>query len=400
MNNSFCALPWVSLATDTNGDIVPCCVSTQKIKKQDGSNFNLGTDSLIDIYNSQDFVNLRQAMIDGELVSGCQECYDNEKYGLSQRLQFNSKYNVESLSAMIDFNPKYLDVRPGNLCNLRCKSCSPTASSQFAKEIKALQYQGIEEFHEVNISTDNDWYTTNTFYDNIDTALETIEDIYLTGGEPSIMQSNIDMLTKLIDAGKSKDINITISTNLTNSNFKFFELLKHFKQVLVYASIDGFDGVQEYIRYPSSWKSVVANLEYVLTLANTQVVVTPVVQITNLNKLIDLFQFIETLNKRNEKIIYIYPINLETPDYLDIVNLPTEYKLKCSDKIDQWLDHYTYPVTREHFSFIKNKAKVNTDFKSQLKKFIRYNSLLDANRQVSLETANPELFEMLQEQMG
>lgn len=394
MNKSFCVLPWVSLATDTEGNIVPCCVSTQKIKKSDGTNYNFGTDNLEDIYNSQDFINLRQSMLDGELVSGCQECYDNEKYGSSQRLQFNSLYQIDDPQPITNLEPKYLDVRPGNLCNLRCRSCSPMASSQFAKETNSLQKQGMDEFHELVSGINETWYTTETFYRNLNLALNTATDIYLTGGEPSIIQSNIDMLQKLVNEDKNTDIKITISTNLTNTNLKFFDLLSNFKSVIIYASIDGYGDMQEYLRYPSSWATIESNLQYILGLGkNIQVVLTPVIQITNLNKIVDLLNYVDKLNQTFEKSIYVYPINLETPDYLDAVNLPIEYKLLCYEKIKPWLE-----VTKNtHFDFIKNKATTETDYSAQLEKFVRYNKLLDKNRNVSLEDVNPELVDILKE---
>ena len=40
----------------------------------------------------------------------------------------------ERISAITD-KIKYFDLRFGNLCNLSCRSCNPTASSQIAKEI-------------------------------------------------------------------------------------------------------------------------------------------------------------------------------------------------------------------------------------------------------------------------
>lgn len=394
MNSSFCVLPWVSLATDTNGDIVPCCVSTQKIKKVDGSNYNLGSDDLTDIVNSKDFVELRQAMVEGNHVAGCQECYDNEKYGTSQRLQFNARYKVDDLAIHIEAKPKYLDIRPSSLCNLRCRSCSPIASSQFAKETNSLQHKGMDQFHAYLHPSKSLWTETETFQKNVSLALETATDIYLTGGEPSIIQTNIDMITSLVSSGQCKDINLTISTNLTNTNHKFFDLLSHFKHVTIFVSVDGYTDMQEYLRYPCSWSSIDTNLRYLLNLdSNIQLVLTPVVQITNLNKLHELLEYVDILNTEFTKQLYVYPINLEAPEYLDIVNLPAEYKERCYDRIKEW----TIRNNNNFFDFIKNKATVEVDFTIHLEKFVTYNKLFDMNRNHSLELINPELVNVLKE---
>lgn len=394
MNNSFCVLPWVSLATDTNGDIVPCCVSTQKIKKTDGSNYNLGSDDLKDIINSTDFIDLRQAMLDGKQVSGCQECYDNEKYGTSQRLQFNARYQVDNPSVIIEAKPRYLDIRPSNLCNLRCRSCSTIASTQFAKETNSLQHKGMDQFHPYSVIEELTWTTTETFYKNLNLALETAADIYLTGGEPSIIQTNIDMIEELVSSGKCKEVRLAISTNLTNTNHNFFDLLSHFKNVTIFGSIDGYDGIQEYLRYPCSWKSIDTNLRYLLSLdTNVQVILTPVIQITNLNKLNELLEYVDVLNSEFTKKLSIYPINLETPEYLDIVNLPTEYKKRCYSRIEEW----TITNNNSFFEFIKNKSAVEVDYIRHLEKFVTYNKLFDMNRNHSLEKVNTELVNMLKE---
>jgi len=400
MNNSFCVLPWVSVATDTTGDVVPCCVFKQKIQKLDGTNYNLGFDNLNEIYNSEDFVKIRKAMIAGELVPGCQECYDSEKYGgISLRTQLNSLFTVDNPQEIAEIKPKYLDVRPGNTCNLRCRSCSPASSSQFAKEIKSLQSYGIGEFHPEYPLLDDTWYNTPQFHTSMKLLLETVESIYLTGGEPSVIQTNIDTLNKLVAEGRSKEISISISTNLTNSSFKFFDLLKNFKSVTIYASIDGYDSMQEYLRHPSNWNSIVSNLNYLLKLDdNVQVVVVPVIQITNLNKITELFEFIEQLNHTNSKKITIFPVNLETPDYLNILYLPKSYKEQCYNKIKAWIETSNQSYLNDYTMFIKNKADVEVEYKDILDRFVRYNRILDENRNVSLENVNSELVELLKEE--
>lgn len=398
MNESFCVLPWISVATDTTGDVVPCCVFKQKIQKLDGTNYNLGFDDLNEIYNSEDFVKIRKAMIAGELVPGCQECYDSEKYGgVSLRTQQNSIYSVDSPKEIVDVTPKYMDVRPGNTCNLRCRSCSPSSSSQLAKEVNSLQKYGMSEFHGEFTLLDDTWYNTEQFHKNINLVLNHVEEIYLTGGEPSIIQTNIDTLTRLVDSGKSKDIKISISTNLTNSNFKFFDLLKNFKLVTVYASVDGYAGVQEYLRYPSNWSSIAANLEYISTLDNVELVIVPVVQVTNLNKLLDLLKYIKELNKTANKKINVFPVNLETPDYLNILYLPKSYKLQCYEELSVWVNEHQMGL-HNFIDFIKNKANEEVEYTNQLDRFVRYNRLLDNNRNTSLESVNPELVKLLKEE--
>ena len=94
-NKSFCALPWVNLSTDPDGSIKPCCISTEHIKKDDGTLFNLGHDSIESIYNSKHFQGIRTKMVSGDYVKGCEKCYESEKYSSrSNRITYNEKYNL------------------------------------------------------------------------------------------------------------------------------------------------------------------------------------------------------------------------------------------------------------------------------------------------------------------
>ena len=137
MTESFCVLPWVNITVDPDGAIKPCCISHDYIKKEDGTKFNLGYDSIDDIYNSKEYVELRQKMLDNEYIPGCDVCYHNEEYGRqSRRLINNEQYNtVTPTSTQSNLKIKFFDLRFGNLCNLKCRSCNPTNSSQIEKEI-------------------------------------------------------------------------------------------------------------------------------------------------------------------------------------------------------------------------------------------------------------------------
>ena len=102
-NKSFCALAWMHISTNTDGSIRPCCVSTDFIKKENGENYNLGRDSLSDIYHSPDYIQLRQTMIDGKPIQGCTRCYKQEEAGSkSYRQLYNEQYSNVAINAVVD----------------------------------------------------------------------------------------------------------------------------------------------------------------------------------------------------------------------------------------------------------------------------------------------------------
>lgn len=402
MTDTRCVLPWVNISVDPAGYVRPCCISTDFITKSDGSKFNLGHDTIEEIYNSPSFVELREKMASGEKITGCKECYEVEEHGgNSNRTQFNSVWDVDYNQTVVNTKLKYLDLRFGNLCNLNCRSCSPDNSTQLEKEIVSLLPHGMNKFHEWSPQDFNSWYQTDTYAKNIDSQLESIELLYLTGGEPTLIQQNFDLLQKLIAMGRSGEVNISINTNLTNTIPKFYDLLSHFKTVALYASIDGYGRMQEYLRYPSKWESIDRNVKKCLDLgSNIRMIPTPVLQITNLGYCTELFEYFERFNREaNTTVIAMAPIDLVQPEHLNFKYLPLDYKIECWEEINQWVETESkFQMSNFYSSMDVVKSKCTTDSLSleQLTRYVEYNSLFDKSRKQSLVEVNPKLNRVLE----
>ena len=83
----------------------------------------------------------------------------------------------------------------------------------------------------------------------------------------------------------------------------------------------------EYLSYPGTWEAVSNNLLNIvnLELPMLSIEVTPVVQKTNLSHMPELFEYIESINRKYKKsIILIRPLKLVNPSYLDLKYLPLE----------------------------------------------------------------------------
>lgn len=359
----------------------------------------MGYDSFEDIFNSPDYVEIRKKMLAGEEVAGCSECYAIENHGgVSNRLQSN-RFESSFDSPYSDVNISYIDFRFGNLCNLNCRSCNSESSSQFAKEIEVLQGAGMEKFHTIIKPNSNVWFETEMFDKNLNSQLDNIKLIYLTGGEPTIIKKNFDLLESLIASEKHSEVSLQINSNMTNSNPKFYELIQRFKHVTFFASVDGYEKVQEYLRYPSKWSAIDASIKKLVNIGdNVSVVPSPVIQIGNLGKCVELFDYFEDFNKQAGKpVVNMMPIILENADYLNLIHLPVDYKLKCWDKIEEWLStSCQYQDERFHTTMAAIKHKCNEEGDpEQLKTYIEYNNILDKHRNVTLLDSNPELFELL-----
>lgn len=402
MNQSYCSLAWVGITTDPDGSLRPCCVSDDKVTKDDGSLYNLGVDKLEDIYNSTFYKNLRQDMLDGKLIPGCETCYSNEKYGRESRRLINNNTFIDQkfTDTHSDIKIQYLDMRLGNQCNLKCRMCSPMNSSMVEEEFNKHPDPVLDRFYlKSEISVEN-WFETETFDNNINPHLSDIVTLYMTGGEPTLIKKNYDIMQRLIDNGQHEKLTLIINTNMTNTNPKFYALLKQFKKVIIQMSIDAIDDLAYYIRYPTDFKVVDKTIHDLLSLGdNITLRAGPVIQTLNLNKLVDLFEYCENINKKYKRLVIdIRPGFVFLPSHNDITYLPKQYKMDCFRKIYMWMMQnckYQSQQFKNTINALKGKCYEDNLDTDKIKDFLAFNTALDNIRNMKLQDYNKELYDAI-----
>lgn len=399
MNSSFCSLAWVGVTTDPDGTLRPCCVSGDRILKDDGTPYNIGVDKLETIYNSNYYKRLRHDMLKGTKISGCDTCYNNENIGRESRRLINNEVFKDQVfdKTTSDINVQYLDLRLGNQCNLKCRMCSPMNSSMIEDEFKNNYDPVLDKAYLKSNMVLRDWYETTIFDDNINSHLPNLKTLYMTGGEPTLIKKNYDIMQRLIDCGRNEKITLIINTNMTNSNPKFYQLLKQFKKVVIQMSIDAVDDLATYIRHPSDFKVVDSTIKELLSIGdNISLVAGPVIQILNLNRLVELFDYLESFNRQSNKLVIdIRPGFVFMPEHNNIQYLPKQYKIDCYRKIYMWMmnnSKYQSMQFRNTINALKNKCYDDGFDSDKLKNFLEFNTALDRIRNTSLEKANPELY--------
>lgn len=364
----FCVLPFVHQAIDTQQNIVLCCNNGdnghEKIAKS--------SDNLNYTWKSSQMNLIRQKMLNNEKISSCQSCYSAEdKKSISLRLQsnfFHKKNFLQNLENNIKEPelPYSYDLRNSNLCNLRCRMCSPDYSTALNAEITSIG----EEIYE--------YYTPKKYqnidFENIKANLKNnknIKQVYLAGGEPSI-DNNIVELIKCIKE-INPDCKFQINTNLFELSSKFLDVIKNTGCEFI-VSIDGLNKVNDYIRYPSTFDKIIQNCKKIVD-NSYELCFNITVQALNLHCLVDLIIY---LNKNfPNKIILLN--QLYEPKYMGIEVIP--YKLRETFNLD-------YNILSN-----KNDSKIIMNIKSLIsqlktvpynielhKKFINFNTLLDKNR--------------------
>lgn len=256
MNDNFCYAPWMHLYTNPDSRLLPCCLF-----HDDNQEFpNLNVVPLQEAINHPRMIKIRQEFLAGEMPKGCYRCeaiaksnqtpYKQKMDNYAHRDKINLK--IDGTVDINDFNPTFLDIRFGNLCNLKCRTCGPTFSSSIAVEFNKINNSKLQVLYALD----------NNVIDEILGKLDYVEHIYLAGGEPLIEENNYRLLDLLIE--RNLKPSLLYNTNLTNIRFKdknITELWKHFPDVKLTVSLDGYREVNDYIRFGSNYDQIMENIE-------------------------------------------------------------------------------------------------------------------------------------------
>ena len=137
-HDKFCVLPWISLEASPIGTVRPCCLADDEIVDNNGHKYELKTAKFQDIQNSHYMQNLREQFIAGRQPQTCRKCWSEERAGrTSKRMHTLDRLKHMGITSewTLDAKPlMFLDLKLGNICNLKCRICGSWSSSQSAAE--------------------------------------------------------------------------------------------------------------------------------------------------------------------------------------------------------------------------------------------------------------------------
>jgi MoaA/NifB/PqqE/SkfB family radical SAM enzyme len=262
-----CMLPWISIETSPIGTARPCCLAKDEITDTTGSKYDLNTHTLEEIYHSEYMQLLRQQFLAGSKPATCQRCWDEEAAGrVSKRM--NSRIRLKEYYDRVDWNNLnpdqlwFIDLKLGNICNLKCRICGSWSSSPWAQEeIAYIPNVNKKEHLAYTYLKQGAWPRENpTFWDNLRALLPNIKYFEFTGGEPFLIKEHFELLEYAVEHGYAKDIEIHYNTNGTVFPERA-DLWNEFKHVEVAFSIDNIGLRFEYERYLAKWDEVTTNID-------------------------------------------------------------------------------------------------------------------------------------------
>lgn len=240
---NFCIVPWVHLYYFTDGFVYPC----PSLAGQKDMRLGFTTDSPETLWNSEVLKGLRRKMLKDEYIDPCfKECNGclnscKKYFGLDLIDKAEKAILNTTEDGSADYNFIAWNLIESNLCNLKCKYCSFQYSNLWdeTKGIKrGLPYEDLISLYDKN-------------YDFV-------EEIWFASGEPVIQKSTYYFLNKLLKDNRT-NVRIRFITNLMKTEYmgqNIYDLLKQFKDVIVFGSWDLSGWRGEYIRTNSCSKTI------------------------------------------------------------------------------------------------------------------------------------------------
>ena len=395
-HNKFCVLPWVSLETSPIGTVRPCCLAEDELVDDNGDKFDLSTASFTGIQTSNSMQKLRQEFINGEQPKTCRKCWREERAGRTSKRMHTLdrlKHMLPDQAWTVDAKPlMFLDLKLGNICNLKCRICGSWSSSTFAtEELHWLRRdEDRKENHHYHMLRQGAWPRENPkFWSEIDQVLDQIQYIEFTGGEPFMIQEHFDMLQGMVDRGIAVQVEIHYNTNGTQWPEHAEAIWQHFKLVEIAVSIDDVGARFEYQRSGAVWSEVCNNIERFKLLksrhANIQLQICTTVNVFNVYYLETVANWIAQQN-----FDFVYWNMMHEAYYFSISTLPERAKQAIADHLmTAQVDEGTRTEFDRIVDFMNNGVSLDGNvLRMRIKD-------LDFKRQQNLRNVEPEFAELI-----
>lgn len=343
LNKNFCPSPWFHMRIKNDGSYNYCRWS------QDEDKLNIKNISPTE-YFQKSIQPIRDKFLNGEFPEKCFPCSEMEKHKkvsgrekqllkIGVRQEFFDKSLKSSpwfpiLNQSCNQLPQDWQIDLGNYCNSSCVFCKPLYSSKLATEWKKLGF--ISELPTGNWVDDPKLF--EKFLDTLSIS-KSIKYLHFIGGETIITPAFKKILKTLINKGLNKKVTIGFTTNLISWDNEVINLLKHFEGINLGVSVEAFDKINDYIRYPSTIEKVKKTFYDWLDLVNKfnwliQIRTTPT--ILSLHKLTTVYDIAWDNNIPIESCNF-----LVEPKFLKPSVLPLNYRENIIKNLSNWINDHT-----------------------------------------------------------
>jgi len=370
-------------------------LANDEIVDESGHKYDLSKTDLSTVYHSKYMQDLRRQFRAGEKPATCNRCWEEESAGRTSK-RMNSQIRLKELYKNVDWyndNPDqlwFVDLKLGNICNLKCRICGSWSSSKWAEEEMNYMPNDFDKKKHLAYTwlKQGAWpRKTETFWDNMRALLPNIRYLEFTGGEPWLIQEHWDLLQYAVQTGDSKHIDIHYNTNATqNPEDLDADVWKDFGRVDIAFSIDNVGARFEYERYGADWELANKIIDYVHYSQHENPNITTqlcfTINIQNVYYLDELLAWADTKGFGS-----VYFNMLQSPERMSIQHMtPTAQELVLNKlKTTFWTTNQYQQEIDNVIRFIENgTGSDGVEFLSRMKQ-------TDAYRQQNFADTHPEI---------
>lgn len=316
--DNFCILPFVHQYVATTGAVNLCCVAdyTDPIEE------NIST--LDKAWTSPAMQESRRRMLNNEFEPRCTLCYKQGE--ASDRMVVNKNWSERYPDIKLDIekgndigNPVFLDLRPGRLCNLKCRMCFSDVSSAIAEELE--EHPEIAELIGDVPRDISEWLDNDEAFESVKRAIPHTQVLKLAGGEPLFMPGVLKLLRWMIESNNTH-VYLDITTNGTRLQGKTYRLLEHFGKDIQF-SMCGIGYTNDYIREGADWNQLKDAYKQYRDMYRTQIHIMSTVQLYNLFNIEEIIEWWYANKPPGGKLIF------------NLVNFPEDLSIDLAEKEDR-----------------------------------------------------------------
>jgi radical SAM protein with 4Fe4S-binding SPASM domain len=372
-NKSFCPLPWTGFIVQQNGDIKHCVLAKDVIG-------NINERPIQEILSGEDNNKIKKQMLADNKPSSCTGCYKLEEGKnnfdiISQRIYYIKELRTvdPTLYDQIEnFDLHTVDIRWTNQCNQACVYCGPHNSTLWEKEVGPSKLMSAEAKNAVR----------SFIFDRV----AQLKNVYLAGGEPTLMNENLEFLNLLLE--KNPNVQLRVNTNLSNIDTKVARLIKKFKNVHWIVSVEATGNYYNYIRYGGDWEEFCKNLNAIGDINRHKISFNMLYCILNHLEIFKCIDFLTGLGFHNNSFV-LGP--LYTPEYLNILNLPVDKIKQIKTELKGRIDDKPGHILED--GYINLLRYLDTPFTKDLDKSFDRLKILDQRRKLNSQSIFKELYD-------
>jgi organic radical activating enzyme len=429
ISKSFCAAKWYNASIHLGHGFTGSChlplphpIDLEEIKTNPSA-----------IHNTKHKKQMRKMMLKGVRPAECSYCWKIEDIGrnnVSDRVYKSIIYDEEDISKLQetdyrdDILLKTLEISFDRTCNFACSYCNAGYSTTWGKEIQKFgPYQKMKTDGAGAYRSDGSWSEVfgkhnernpfvQAFFEWWPELSETLEEIRVTGGEPSLSHNFWDFI-EVLKLNPAPNLRLAVNSNLgmTEQTLEKMVDMSHnmkIKEMDIYTSNESYGRHAEYIRDGLVYDQWRSNLVAILERAKLRSLT--IMMTINSLCLFSITDFLDDMIELKKKYGANKPnvdLNiLRWPAFMSPLALPDEVKVELHAKLTKWFNEkmtpnlfsvgefaqvqrlldYIQVVEKGHTTTEDNKSVLHHDFKSF---YVQY----DSRRGKNFKETFPELAE-------